>query len=454
MGIATQCGLMGTVRYKQAVGFAALIAGLYPKSSRVWITRTQGLGVAALSTGVGVDHSGRLWLAMAKKGTKGGYYAVHRGRGGPTVYSTWDECSAAVKGFPSARYKKFSTQREADAFAATGGASASAGVQLQASQPAHRSSQARHLSLPAAFPMAAAAPAPAARPVVNISTDVDGTIWFDGGSRGNPGIAGAGACLKGKMEELIWEGCEYVGNHGTNNQAEYTGMIIGLRAALQHGCRRLAVVGDSKLIINQMKGTWQCNNANILPLYRRACGLATQFQHISWHHVLREYNKHADMLANQAMDTRHASERWLAADAAAAAATGGGSTPPPPAAAAARPTSAAAQPENAQRRAAAATGGGAASAAAPAPASRAPRTLMQQAHGSNAQEVLAAAAAAQGAGTGGVESVYSDSGSSSGAGPAAGRKRRRRSKSPSPRRHDASLYYPSKAKRKPSPGKG
>lgn len=127
------------------------------------------------------------------------------------------------------------------------------------------------------------------------------TLYADGGSRGNPGPAGSGCVLfdtQGKEFacERIWCG------HQTNNFAEYTGMIEGMELALKNDVTDLQVRLDSKLAVEQMSGNWKVKNANIRPLWEKACTLREKFNKISFEHVPREKNQRADQLANEAMD--------------------------------------------------------------------------------------------------------------------------------------------------------
>lgn len=126
-------------------------------------------------------------------------------------------------------------------------------------------------------------------------------VYADGGSRGNPGIAGAGCALfdeKGKEFacDRIWCG------HQTNNFAEYMGMIRGMELARENDVTDLLVRLDSKLAVEQMSGRWKVKNANIKPLFEKAYNLKEKFNKIEFQHVPREKNKRADQLANEAMD--------------------------------------------------------------------------------------------------------------------------------------------------------
>lgn len=139
------------------------------------------------------------------------------------------------------------------------------------------------------------------------------TLFFDGCSKGNPGRSGAGAVIYyndnpvdgvgvGVGDEL-WAEASFVGLKETNNVAEYTGLIRGLERAVEIGIRRLTVKGDSKLIIEQMKGNYQVKSANLMLHYSKAKKLAsaTNFDKIDFIHVYRNENKRADELSNQGL---------------------------------------------------------------------------------------------------------------------------------------------------------
>jgi len=123
---------------------------------------------------------------------------------------------------------------------------------------------------------------------------------FDGCSKGNPGLAGAGAVIYNNNEE-IWTGSSFVGTNSTNNEAEYTGLILGLQKALDMNIKKLFVEGDSQLVINQMTGKYKCNSPNLIPLYQSAKKLEAGFEKIEYKHVLRNLNHRADELANIAI---------------------------------------------------------------------------------------------------------------------------------------------------------
>jgi broad specificity phosphatase PhoE/ribonuclease HI len=145
-------------------------------------------------------------------------------------------------------------------------------------------------------------------------------VEADGGSRGNPGPAGYGAVVfDAATHAVLTERSEALGI-ATNNVAEYQGLIAGLTAARDLGARRVAVRMDSKLVIEQMKGTWQVKHEGLRPLAREAVALRQAFDAITFEWIPREQNKHADRLANEAMDRAAGKPVRSAAKSAARAA--------------------------------------------------------------------------------------------------------------------------------------
>ena len=127
-------------------------------------------------------------------------------------------------------------------------------------------------------------------------------VEADGGSRGNPGPAGYGAVvLDATTRAVLAERSDALGVE-TNNVAEYRGLIAGLAAARDLGARRVAVRMDSKLVVEQMSGRWQVKHPSMRPLAREAADLRRAFDEVTFEWIPREKNKHADRLANEAMD--------------------------------------------------------------------------------------------------------------------------------------------------------
>lgn len=129
------------------------------------------------------------------------------------------------------------------------------------------------------------------------------TLYFDGCSKGNPGRAGAGAVLYRDNEE-VWSGGAPL-PHATNNQAEYTGLLVGLQYAVEElGLQQLLVRGDSKLVIEQMAGRYACRAPTLAPLLQEAHALAARIPAIQYEHVLRHLNQRADALSNEYLAPR------------------------------------------------------------------------------------------------------------------------------------------------------
>ena len=128
-------------------------------------------------------------------------------------------------------------------------------------------------------------------------------VEADGGSRGNPGPAGYGAVVRDATTgEVLAEVSESIGR-ATNNVAEYSGLIAGLRAAaaIARGAD-VEVRMDSKLVVEQMSGRWQIKHPDMRPLAAKARETAGALGRVSYTWVPRARNAHADRLANQAMD--------------------------------------------------------------------------------------------------------------------------------------------------------
>src|SRR6204780_2353685 len=130
----------------------------------------------------------------------------------------------------------------------------------------------------------------------------DGIIAYcDGGSRGNPGPAGFGVYIQDSAGRVLAELSQSLGRH-TNNFAEYSALLAALDFAIVNGHRSLRVISDSELMVKQMKGQYRVNSPELRPLYDEAKRRVPKLEHFQIQHVLREKNRHADRLANLAMD--------------------------------------------------------------------------------------------------------------------------------------------------------
>ncbi|MBD0837290.1 bifunctional RNase H/acid phosphatase [Streptomyces sp. TRM68416] len=135
-------------------------------------------------------------------------------------------------------------------------------------------------------------------------------VEADGGSRGNPGPAGYGAVvIDAATGQTLAERAEYLGVV-TNNVAEYRGLLAGLRAAHElDPAASVHVRMDSKLVVEQMSGRWKIKHPDMKPLALQASGIFPP-DRVTYEWIPREQNKHADRLANEAMDAGARGEPW------------------------------------------------------------------------------------------------------------------------------------------------
>ncbi|ELP64887.1 bifunctional RNase H/acid phosphatase [Streptomyces turgidiscabies] len=152
-------------------------------------------------------------------------------------------------------------------------------------------------------------------------------VEADGGSRGNPGPAGYGSVvIDAATGETLVEVAEYIGI-ATNNVAEYRGLIAGLRAAHQlDPDATVHVRMDSKLVVEQMSGRWKIKHPDMKPLAAEAAKVFSVVGQVTYEWIPRGRNKHADRLANEAMDAGKRGEQWSASTSTAELDAGVGST--------------------------------------------------------------------------------------------------------------------------------
>ncbi|GAA3971170.1 bifunctional RNase H/acid phosphatase [Streptomyces marokkonensis] len=142
-------------------------------------------------------------------------------------------------------------------------------------------------------------------------------VEADGGSRGNPGPAGYGAVvLDAATGQTLTEAAEYLGVV-TNNVAEYRGLLAGLRAARElDPDATVHVRMDSKLVVEQMSGRWKIKHPDMKPLAAQAARVFPPGR-VTYEWIPRASNKHADRLANEAMDAGARGEQWSASTSTA-----------------------------------------------------------------------------------------------------------------------------------------
>lgn len=132
-------------------------------------------------------------------------------------------------------------------------------------------------------------------------------INTDGGSRGNPGPSGIGVVIR--LHAHTYQPRDVISTFigtATNNVAEYRALLAALDWLRPnvHDDDEVYIYSDSELMVNQMLGTYQCKSPSLIPLYLEAQEKLGWLggAYVEFHHILREFNKDADALANEAMD--------------------------------------------------------------------------------------------------------------------------------------------------------
>jgi ribonuclease HI len=126
-------------------------------------------------------------------------------------------------------------------------------------------------------------------------------VHFDGGSRGNPGPAGAGVVVEDGQGRAVFEAGFFLGRM-TNNMAEYSGLLKGLDAAVRARASEVLIFADSELVVRQLNGDYRVKNARLRDLFDAALVRLKMFERWTIKHIPRERNDRADELANAAMD--------------------------------------------------------------------------------------------------------------------------------------------------------
>ena len=221
-----------------------------------------------------------------------------------------------TSGFGGAIFKSFKTHHEAQSFVQANSVATASGGSTQGRKRPHESD---------------AASVHKKQKANNTIPQLHITIHFDGGSRGNPGVAGAGAEViivnnnSTCTSDLILANStttyltrEYCGDRATNNYAEYKGLLAGLKQAKvcieQYSSKQLSstkssptnplfllqIYGDSNLVIQHLKGAWQCKHPNMKPLFHQCQQIIGEMKkmdsnsEVLLEHIYREQNKVAD----------------------------------------------------------------------------------------------------------------------------------------------------------------
>ena len=126
-------------------------------------------------------------------------------------------------------------------------------------------------------------------------------VNVDGGARGNPGPAAVAAVASTPDGEIVGERGKRIGD-ATNNVAEYRAVVLGAELARELGATELELIGDSELIVRQIRGEYKVKQEHLRPLHASALKALMEFDRWSIRHVKREQNAEADRLVNETLD--------------------------------------------------------------------------------------------------------------------------------------------------------
>jgi ribonuclease HI len=126
-------------------------------------------------------------------------------------------------------------------------------------------------------------------------------VNVDGGARGNPGPAAIAAVVATPDGEVVESRGEEIGT-ATNNVAEYRALLLGIELARARGASEVELIGDSELIVKQVKGEYRVKDAGLRPLHARVRAALDDFDRWTIRHVRREHNAAADELVNATLD--------------------------------------------------------------------------------------------------------------------------------------------------------
>jgi ribonuclease HI len=127
------------------------------------------------------------------------------------------------------------------------------------------------------------------------------TVNVDGGARGNPGPAAIGAVVRSEGGAVLEERGERIGK-ATNNVAEYRALLLGIERAAALGAEEVELLGDSELIVKQVRGEYKVKDAALRELHAEVKRALGGFETWSISHVPRAENAEADRLVNQVLD--------------------------------------------------------------------------------------------------------------------------------------------------------
>jgi ribonuclease HI len=126
-------------------------------------------------------------------------------------------------------------------------------------------------------------------------------VNVDGGARGNPGPAAIAAVVATPDGEVLEARGEAIGT-ATNNVAEYRALLLGIELARERGASNVELIGDSELVVKQVRGEYRVKDAGLRELHAAVRAALAGFEGWTIRHVRREHNATADALVNEALD--------------------------------------------------------------------------------------------------------------------------------------------------------
>ena len=129
-------------------------------------------------------------------------------------------------------------------------------------------------------------------------------MYFDGGAQPNPGKSASSAILYDDIDNTIQFKIARYTKHSTNNQAEYNGVIIGLKKCIELGIKNISIFGDSLLVVNQLSNKWKIYNIVLKDLHNTIHELLLEFDNVWISHIPRKLNSAADELCNLAIHNK------------------------------------------------------------------------------------------------------------------------------------------------------
>jgi len=131
-------------------------------------------------------------------------------------------------------------------------------------------------------------------------------IHTDGASKGNPGPASVGYFISDSNGKMIYSNALVI-DEGTNNVAEYMGVILGLKSVVGLGIRKIHIYSDSELVVKQINGKYKVSNEVMKLYYEEVKSLLKELSEHEIHWIPRCENLKANQLAQDVLTNTNSS---------------------------------------------------------------------------------------------------------------------------------------------------